>query len=77
MNIQLINNLSVRNKLLLGFTIILAIMAIVSATAAISMGSSTSKAKSAVADQLPILSLANDITGKVNEADVLATLSII
>jgi methyl-accepting chemotaxis protein len=65
---KLINNLRMRTKLLLGFGIILVIMAIVAGTAVLSMNQATSSAQSTVQGQLPQLEIASTIEEKVNEA---------
>ena len=70
MKIQLINNFSVRTKLLFGFGIILIIMAVVTLTAVLSMTKATQSAGSTVREQLPQLNIATEISDQFKEAEL-------
>ncbi len=70
MKFQFINNISIRNKLFIGFGVVLAIMAVVALTAVISMSQATSNANATVVEQLPQLEIADEITGYVSEMEI-------
>ncbi|MCG8527411.1 MAG: MCP four helix bundle domain-containing protein, partial [Opitutales bacterium] len=72
MKFQFINNISIRNKLFIGFGVVLAIMAVVALTAVISMSQATSNANATVVEQLPQLEIADEITGYVSEMEISA-----
>ena len=70
MNIQVINNFSVRTKLLFGFGIILVIMAVVTLTAVLSMSKATQSAASTVTEQIPQLDIATEISDFFQDSEM-------